>query len=54
MRFLKFLIILTVAGSAVAGSSSVCEPLKSSYKAFLQVFEDSLEGIEQFTIGKYK
>jgi hypothetical protein len=54
MKCLKFLILLSVAGSALAGGSSVCEPLRSNYNAFFQVFEDTLMDAENFAISKYR
>lgn len=54
MKCLKFLIILSVAGSAYSGGESICEPLRSNYNAFFQVFEDTLMEVENFALGMLK
>lgn len=54
MKCLKFLILLSVAKSAIGGGSSACEPFRSNFHAFFQVFETSLENIEKFATGNLK
>lgn len=54
MKCLKFLILLAVAKTAMGGGSSACEPFRSNFHAFFQVFEVSLENIEKYATGNFK
>ena len=54
MKCLKFFILLAIAKTAMGGGSSACEPFRSNFHAFFQVFEVALENYEKFATGKFE